>query len=36
LVEKVLQITILVFEPPGFAKKVGADAGAWVARGEFF
>jgi phage gpG-like protein len=26
----------IVFEPPGFAKKVGADAGAWVARGEFF
>ena len=26
----------IVFEPPGFAKKVGADAGAGVARGEVF
>lgn len=26
----------IVFEPLGFAKKVGSDAGAWVARGEFF
>lgn len=26
----------IVFEPPGFAKKVGSDAGAWVARGEVF
>ena len=26
----------IVFEPLGFAKKVGSDAGAWVARGELF
>jgi phage gpG-like protein len=26
----------IVFEPAGFAKKVGADAAAWVARGEVF
>lgn len=26
----------IVFEPPGFAKMVGADAAAWVARGEVF
>jgi phage gpG-like protein len=26
----------IVFEPLGFAKKVGNDAGAWVARGELF
>ena len=26
----------IVFEPAGFAKSVGADAAAWVARGEVF
>lgn len=26
----------IVFEPPGFAKKVGSDAASWVARGEVF